>query len=114
MKRKVRRIDFEYSAMTKTLQKLKSGIEAGLFTYSEVIVMLGESWTGKMTFIRMLSGLMNPDDPSVGISQSDVSCKPQMISLSFDGSVKILLLTKILSAWTASAVCDKCDEGNDD
>lgn len=33
-------------------------VEAGSFTDSEIIVMLGENGTGKTTFIRMLAGAL--------------------------------------------------------
>lgn len=36
-------------------------IEAGSFTESEIVVMLGENGTGKTTFIRMLAGKLEPD-----------------------------------------------------
>jgi len=42
----------------------KLDIEAGEFTDSEIIVMLGENGTGKTTFIRMLAGRLEPDGGS--------------------------------------------------
>jgi ABC-type uncharacterized transport system ATPase subunit len=37
-------------------------VEAGSFTDSEIIVMLGENGTGKTTFIRMLAGMLKPGE----------------------------------------------------
>jgi translation initiation factor RLI1 len=39
-------------------------VESGEFTDSEIIVMLGENGTGKTTFIRMLAGMLAPDEVS--------------------------------------------------
>jgi ATP-binding cassette subfamily E protein 1 len=39
-------------------------VDAGEFTDSEIIVMLGENGTGKTTFIRMLAGMLPPDEGS--------------------------------------------------
>ena len=48
----------------------------------------------------MLVGLLIAGDPSEEIPEVDVSCAPQTISPSFDGSARGLLLAKIRSAWT--------------
>ena len=42
--------------MTKKLGNFQLSINAGEFTDSEIVVMLGENGTGKTTFIKMLAG----------------------------------------------------------
>lgn len=90
---------YSYPSMTKTLGSFKLRIEEGSFTDSEIVVMLGENGTGKTTFIRMLAGLMKPDDESVEIPELNVSYKPQKISPRFQGTVRQLLYAKIRDAW---------------
>ena len=93
---------YECSAMTKTLGKFKLEIEVGSLTDWEivVIVILGENGTGKTAFIRMATGLMKPDEPSVDIPELNVSYKGQTVVPGFSGSGRDLLLTRIRSAWT--------------
>ncbi len=62
-------------------------MDAGEFTDSEIVVMLGENGTGKTTFIRLLAGLIKPDDESVQVDSFNVSYKPQKISPRFDSTV---------------------------
>lgn len=66
-------------------------VEAGEFTDSEILVMLGENGTGKTTFIRMIAGLTPPDDDegAVDLPEFNVSYKPQKISPKFPGTVSI-------------------------
>lgn len=90
---------YSYPEMTKTLGSFKLSIEEGSFTDSEIVVMLGENGTGKTTFIRMLAGLMKPDDESVEVPELNVSYKPQKISPRFEGTVRQLLYNKIRDAW---------------
>ena len=107
IKRGKRDAQYQYSAMTKTLQgkghTFKLHVEAGNFSESEIIVMLGENGTGKTTFIRMLAGLMKSDEEEAGQAPSipalSVSYKPQTISPKFEGSVEMLLQTKIRAAY---------------
>lgn len=89
---------YSYPAMTKTLGGFKLTVEAGSFTDSEIIVMLGENGTGKTTFVRLLAG----DTPDAGEDSKmalNVSLKPQTISPKFPGTVRMLLIKQIKGAF---------------
>jgi ATP-binding cassette, sub-family E, member 1 len=47
--------------MTKTQGEFKLSVEAGQFSNSEIVVMLGQNGTGKTTLIKMLAGILKPD-----------------------------------------------------
>jgi ATP-binding cassette subfamily E protein 1 len=85
-------------------REFKLNVKAGGFCESQIVVMLGENGTGKTTFIRMLAGLLQPDDdPSKHgepqLPKLNISYKPQKISPRFRGTVRDLLLTKIREAY---------------
>lgn len=90
-----RHCDYTYPDFVKTLGDFKLTVKAGNFTDSEIIVLLGQNGTGKTTFIRILAGLLPPDDPEVVLPELHVSYKPQKISPKFEGSVRSLLHKKI-------------------
>eukprot|EP01105_Mastigella_eilhardi_P027156 TRINITY_DN8226_c0_g1_i1.p1 TRINITY_DN8226_c0_g1~~TRINITY_DN8226_c0_g1_i1.p1 ORF type:complete len:610 (-),score=189.09 TRINITY_DN8226_c0_g1_i1:129-1958(-) len=90
---------YQYPAMTRTLGNFKLSVEAGDFTDSEIVVFLGQNGTGKTTFIRMLAGLLKPDDESIMVPELNVSYKPQKISPKYQGTVRQLLQTKIRDAY---------------
>eukprot|EP00879_Flechtneria_rotunda_P026643 GHRR01028431.1.p1 GENE.GHRR01028431.1~~GHRR01028431.1.p1 ORF type:complete len:111 (-),score=7.67 GHRR01028431.1:730-1062(-) len=50
------------SCLTHAQGNFQMTVEEGEFTDSEIIVMLGENGTGKTTFIRMLAGMLAPDE----------------------------------------------------
>ena len=52
----------DYPAMAKTLEGFRLRVEPGAFAPSEVLVLLGRNGTGKTTFIKMLAGLLAPDE----------------------------------------------------
>ena len=65
-------------------------VEEGSFTDSEIMVMLGENGTGKTTFIRMLAGMLPPDDEErTEVPEFNVSYKPQKISPKFTSTVSL-------------------------
>lgn len=90
---------YEYPSMTKTLGTFKLEVQKGSFSDSEIVIMLGQNGTGKSTFIRMLAGLLAPDDESAHLPGFSVSYKPQTISAKFQGSVKELFYAKIRDAF---------------
>ncbi|KAI6195552.1 Pixie [Aphelenchoides fujianensis] len=86
---------YSYPNMRKTLGDFQLEIEEGSFTDSEIIVMLGENGTGKSTMIQMLAGKLAPDDPSCEVPELNISYKPQKITPTYDGTVRMLLLDRI-------------------
>ncbi|CDJ66548.1 ABC transporter, putative, partial [Eimeria necatrix] len=89
---------YEYPALTKTLGNFKLSVEKGSFSDSEIVVMLGQNGTGKSTFIRMLAGLLSPDN-SEALPSFAVSYKPQIVTAKFQGTVKELFYAKIRDAF---------------
>ncbi|MES1907810.1 MAG: ABC transporter E member 2, variant 2 [Cercozoa sp. M6MM] len=92
--------NYNYPTMTKTLGSFTLNVNAGSFTNSEIVVLLGENGTGKTTLVKMLAGLIKPDDESVGVPELNVSYKPQKISPKFPGTVRQLLHRRIRATYT--------------
>eukprot|EP00386_Alphamonas_edax_P001179 GDKI01003437.1.p1 GENE.GDKI01003437.1~~GDKI01003437.1.p1 ORF type:complete len:638 (-),score=294.49 GDKI01003437.1:373-2286(-) len=89
---------YKYPELVKVMGDFKLRIKPGNFSDSEIIVMLGQNGTGKTTFIRMLAGLLKPDNDEV-LPEMGVSYKPQMIPSKYPGSVRHLLSSKIREAY---------------
>ena len=90
---------FRYPSMSKKLGNFELSIDAGDFSDSEIIVFLGENGTGKTTFVKMLAGKLAPDTGAEQPPQMNVSLKPQTITPKFQGTVRMLLLKQIKSAF---------------
>ena len=61
--------------------------------------MLGQNGIGKSTLLKLLAGILKPDDPTLEIPRLNVSYKPQTISPKFKGTVKDILYTKLGGEW---------------
>lgn len=80
--------------MSKTLGDFKLTIHGGQFKLSECIMMLGQNGTGKTTFIKLLAGLLKPDNEEAEMPKLSISYKPQTIAPKFQGTVMELLHAK--------------------
>jgi len=90
---------YDYPKMSKTMGSFKLNVDAGQFSDSEILVLLGENGTGKTTFIRMMAGKLPPDEESGEIPSLNISYKPQKISPKSQGTTRQLLHEKIRDAY---------------
>ena len=97
-----KKLNYSYPDMKKTLGPFSVTIESGIFSASETIVMLGQNGTGKTTMIKMLAGLMKPDDADAKLPSMSVSYKPQTIAPKFEGTVGDLFHLKLKDSWNSS------------
>ncbi|PHH59705.1 hypothetical protein CDD81_2651 [Ophiocordyceps australis] len=89
---------FAYPQIEKTLGNFHLKIDAGQFTDSEILVMMGENGTGKTTFCRLLAGAIKPDSKAT-VPDMRISMKPQTITPKFEGTVRQLFFKKIKQAF---------------
>jgi ATP-binding cassette subfamily E protein 1 len=85
--------------MKKTLGGFELDITEGSFTTSEVVIILGQNGTGKTTLIKLLAGIIKPDNEDVELPHLNVSYKPQTIAPKFDGTVRDLLYLRLGETW---------------
>jgi len=69
--------------LTKTLGPFKLTVEPGQFKPSEIVMMLGQNGTGKTTLIKILAGVLKPDDEELEMPKLSISMKPQTIAPKF-------------------------------
>ena len=80
----------------------KLTVNSGTFKPSEIVMMLGQNGTGKTTLIKLLAGILQPDDEEVDMPKLSVSLKPQTIAPKFEGSVQELLYLKLKDNWASA------------
>ncbi len=70
----------EYPRMEKTLGEFHMSAEQGEIKEGEIIGILGRNGTGKTTFVKMLAGVLKPDNTEVRHALK-ISYKPQYVTL---------------------------------
>lgn len=88
--------------MYKKLDTFTLNVEEGRFTGSEIVVMLGQNGTGKTTLIKILAGIIKPDNKDLEFPKLNISYKPQTIAPKFEGTVRDLLTLKLQNTWNSS------------
>lgn len=91
-----------YPSMTKEFPSFKMNIAAGDIKSSEIVCLLGTNGSGKTTFIKLLCGLLQPDN-KIKIPTLNVSYKPQIINAKYDGTVQEILYNRIQHSMTNSS-----------
>ncbi|ACV24884.1 ribosome biogenesis/translation initiation ATPase RLI [Methanocaldococcus fervens] len=104
---KNRPILLSYSSMKKTLGDFKLEVSGGTIYKGEVIGILGPNGIGKTTFVKLLAGVIKPDEGEVTKEEDiKVSYKPQYIAPDYDGTVEDLLssITNINTSYYKSEI----------
>lgn len=79
-----------YPSLKKSFKSFSLSSEEGEFRKGEVLGVLGPNATGKTTFVKMLAGVLKPDNTKLNLKLK-VSYKPQYLKPDFDGTVQELL-----------------------
>jgi ATP-binding cassette, sub-family E, member 1 len=83
----------EYPSMKKDLGPFRLEVEGGQINIGEVVGVLGPNATGKTTFVKMLAGVLEPDEGKMDVDVK-VSYKPQYIKVEDTGTVYETILTQ--------------------
>lgn len=81
-----------YEELKKDFGEFELNVKSGSIKIGESVGVVGPNATGKTTFVKMLAGVIEPDEGSMD-TLLKVAYKPQYISPDFDGTVKDLLYT---------------------
>jgi ATP-binding cassette subfamily E protein 1 len=80
-----------WSEATKTYSGFRLNVEAGSIHRGEVVGVIGPNGIGKTTFIKLIAGIEKADKGEIVSEGSEVSYKPQYISVDYGGTVGDLL-----------------------
>ncbi len=82
-----------FKSLKKDFGEFELYITGGSVKIGESVGIVGPNATGKTTLVKMLAGIIKPDEGEID-NKVKVSYKPQYISADFDGTVRDLLFAK--------------------
>ncbi len=91
----------EFPKLRKAFNGFELAVDEGSIHHGEVTGVLGPNATGKTTFVKMLAGVLDPDEGQVD-TDIHVAYKPQYIKPDFDGTVQDLIYTRAPSLLESS------------
>ena len=80
-----------WSEATKTYSGFRLNVEAGSIHRGEVVGVIGSNGIGKTTFMKLIARIEKADKGEIVSVGSEVSYKPQYISVDYGGTVRDLL-----------------------
>ena len=90
-----------FSGLRKDFGEFELDISGGSVKVGESVGIVGPNATGKTTLVKMLAGIVQPDEGEMD-NKVKVAYKPQYISADFDGTVQDLLYSKFYDTVTSS------------
>jgi len=81
----------KWDGMVKRLGDFTLRVDPGEIHIGEVIGILGPNGIGKTTFVKLIAGVLEPDEGYAPAAGLKVSYKPQYLTPSYKGSVEALL-----------------------
>ena len=67
---------YQYPTLKKTLGSFSIEVQGGQFSQSEIMMLLGQNGMGKTTLIKLLAGIIKPDDETIEMPKLSISYKP--------------------------------------
>ncbi len=87
---------FEYGDMKKEFEGFRLEVRGGRVSKGQVVGILGANGIGKTTFVKMLAGILKPDEGEVPTHtkagfELRISYKPQYIETDYPGNVRMYI-----------------------
>lgn len=90
-----------FEGLSKDFGEFELDVVGGSIKMGETVGVVGPNATGKTTFVKMLAGVIEPDNGSID-GKVKVAYKPQYITGDFDGTVRDMLYRQDYEKVTSS------------